>query len=423
MAIKEKEVSLSVNGRNYKYFEEKGYKIPRYFDKNNKVKVDINKKILVKIEDLQEGSRAKVTKICDVCKVEIPFQPYFVILRHRKNIDGKDRCHLCGNRVNREFPVDETNCIAKTNTEFAKMFWDKKDTYKYTCQSHKRVDFKCLNCGNKIKNKKIQAIFIAKKVHCNKCADGFKFPEKFMIAFLKQLEIEYETQKIFTWAKDKRYDFYIKDLNVIIETHGIQHYKENTYHKISKRTFGEEQENDKEKKSLANLNGINEYYQIDCSESDLEYIKANIMKSPLNKLFDLTNIDWIECLKFASSTIVKDVSDLWNKGYKVKEIKKELKLSQFTVTRYLKQGKILGWCTYDSVEESSKNGRKQRKAIVQLSENLEFIKRWISQSEASRELNISSGNISLACIGKQKTSGGFKWMFEKDYEEFLKKQN
>ena len=45
------------------------------------------------------------------------------------------------------------------------------------------------------------------------------------------------------------------------------------------------------KQNLALINGIENYIIIDCSKSDLDYIKPNILKSKLNEMFDLNNIN------------------------------------------------------------------------------------------------------------------------------------
>jgi group I intron endonuclease len=51
------------------------------------------------------------------------------------------------------------------------------------------------------------------------------------------------------------------------------------------------------------------------------------------------------------------------------------------------------------------------KKINQLSLDGVFIKQWPSQSEASRELKLSVGNISMVANGIRNHTGGFKWKF------------
>ena len=49
------------------------------------------------------------------------------------------------------------------------------------------------------------------------------------------------------------------------------------------------------------------------------------------------------------------------------------------------------------------------KKVNQLSLEGVLIKQWLSQSEASRELKLSVGNISMACRGLRNMTGGFLW--------------
>ena len=137
------------------------------------------------------------------------------------------------------------------------------------------------------------------------------YPERVMITILNTLQIKFKKEYSPKWCNKKRYDFYF-ELNgekYIIETHGLQHYKENTNFKMS---LEEEQQNDKYKYNLAVKNGIKpkNYIIIDCRYSKLEYIKNNILHSRLNEIFNLNDIDWNEIEKESLSktyeNIVKD---------------------------------------------------------------------------------------------------------------------
>jgi len=61
------------------------------------------------------------------------------------------------------------------------------------------------------------------------------------------------------------------------------------------------------------------------------------------------------------------------------------------------------------------DGGKQ-KPVVQLDLDGNFISEWNSLSEADRKTGTSFKNISLCCLNKRKTAGGFKWMYKEDYE-------
>lgn len=51
------------------------------------------------------------------------------------------------------------------------------------------------------------------------------------------------------------------------------------------------------------------------------------------------------------------------------------------------------------------------RAVLQYNTDGIFIKRYVSVSMAARENCISQGNISMCCIGKRKTTGGFIWKY------------
>lgn len=57
------------------------------------------------------------------------------------------------------------------------------------------------------------------------------------------------------------------------------------------------------------------------------------------------------------------------------------------------------------------------KKIVKLSLSGEFIAQYDSILEGAESVGLKTGgNISACCTGRQKTSGGYKWMYLEDYE-------
>ena len=424
MAIKETEVWVSCGYRTDEHYINKGYIIPFFIDSRNRKLVDRRKKILVKVEDLPERSNVKVTKICDICGDESSKkQGYEAIILCRKNSKDKlDKCRKCSSKKvgERRMKASIENCIATTYPEFAKSFWNKEDTFKYSPFSNQKADFKCLSCGRKIKDKAIHLIK-RRGLSCI-CKDGFYYTEKFFYKFLEQLNIEFEYQKIFDWSIDiktnntkldgtKIYDFYLNELNIIVETHGEQHSVKG-FDTLGGRTLEEEQQNDELKESLAIKNKINNYIIIDCKFSEMEFIKLSILKSKLNQLFDLSQIDWLECHKFACSSLVVEICELWNELKSVKKISEKLnpKLSRTTIYKYLKIGNSLDLCDYN-VQKIKRFNRT--KAIIQLNLNGEYIREWESQRQVTRELGIK--HISPVCNGKRETAGDFIWMFKEEY--------
>lgn len=69
-------------------------------------------------------------------------------------------------------------------------------------------------------------------------------------------------------------------------------------------------------------------------------------------------------------------------------------------------------------EQSRLKMRKAKsKPIIQISLKGEFIKEWGCASDVFKELGISAGNISNACIGRVKTAGKYIWKFKENNNE------
>ena len=317
-------------------------------------------------------------------------------------LDKKSGCPVCsGKQIKVGF-----NDMWTTNLELARLLADPEDGYKYTQHSGQRVDWKCPSCNNIIENRLISQI-CNDGLSCPKCSDGFSYPEKIMYNVFDQIINNFKYHQSFNWLKNKIYDFYLIDLNTIIEVHGLQHYEENGFKYHGGRTLQEEQENDRLKENLAKQNNITNYIIIDARYSELEYIKNSIMNSKLAELFDLSNIDWLKCHEFACGSMVKVACDLWNNGIKNStEIGKILKINRSTARRYLKKGALLDWCNYNPEEatkmSSSKSGKKNKKQVLCITKNIIFD----SLTDASNYFNIDVSNISMACKGKIKTVAG-----------------
>ena len=179
---------------------------------------------------------------------------------------------------------------------------------------------------------------------------------------IKSFETEYR-------IKDKKYDIYIilnNDKTLIIENHGEQHGRFITEGELlfikKGKGFKKSNRNDiKEdiyKCRLAYESGIDNYIQLDCNKSDIEYIKNSILNSKLIKYIDFRSVNWDKCEKYALNNIVYEVCDYWHKH---KEVNKEdiattnlsevFCCSKATIIKYLKKGIKFGWCNYNPKEE------------------------------------------------------------------------
>lgn len=364
---------------------------------------------IIKYTDIKNGNTGFVrgyTYECLNCK-------------HQNNItEGhlKERlgCSVCMNQVVKK----GINDMWTTNPELAKLLNNPEDGFKYMQNSNLKVDWKCLDCGNIIRNKQPSNIK-NKGLSCPKCSDKISFPEKITYNILSQFNIEFETQKSFKWSDKKRYDFYIPNLKMIIEVHGLQHYEKSN----RGRSLEEEQKNDRLKEKLAMENGIRYYIIIDARYSELEYIKDSFFKSIFSDFFDFSNIDWELCQSNASKSLIKISCDLWNSGLEnTLTISKQLHISRNTVSKYLQKGAKLGWCDYSIEKVKSKQllnlqQNNRRKVIC-----LNTYEIFDSIKSATMKYPMSDSKISATCKGYQKTAGKhpetsepLRWMYYNEY--------
>lgn len=316
-----------------------------------------------------------------------------------------------GNSTNIQIGLND---LWSTAAEFAKLLNNPFDGYKVGKSSRKLVEWKCPNCGH-IQKRKVNTV-THNGLYCEMCNDDFSKPEKFMRSFLLQLGVNFEMQKRFDWALNKKYDFYFD--GIICEIHGIQHY-EHSFQYNDSRTLEEEQANDILKEKMAKENGFTDktYVIIDARHTDKEWIKNSIINSVLSSKYDLSIIDWNECEKDCMTSIMVQICELWNNGYTTSKIKKELRLSDKTtiISKYLKICNSLGLCKYDPIE-SRKNARRHKVICLNTKEVFNSI------IEAETYYNIK--NISGCCAGKIKSTGKHPKTNErliwKYYDDYLK---
>jgi len=340
---------------------------------------------------------------------------------------SKNGCSVCNQSPNK---VEEgMNDVTSTAPWMIPYFLNGIDeAKKYTKSSNKMIIAICPDCG-KIRQKGISVGTINRthSIGCN-CGDGFSYPEKIMNSVLEQLNLKFTTQLskiIFEWCEKYRYDFYIHP-SYVIETHGIQHYEEST--RKGAKSLLEEIENDRVKKELALKNGIKEenYIVIDCRESELEWIKKNIMGSNLAKHYDLSYINWLKCHEYALCNLCKRACAIkkLNPNMTTGEIGKIINIDKQTILKYLKRGHKLGWCYYNVKEERAKLGSKVGQIEkLRNSKPVEIYKGGISlgifesatyleeHGEEIFNIKLSHGGISRVCNNIALQHKGFTFKF------------
>lgn len=179
----------------------------------------------------------------------------------------------------------------------------------YSKGSTKKIKHICPYCGKQQTIARPIYQLYSNMPKCEFCGRGRSYPERLVTSLLNSLNIEFIAQLTSTtyrWCDNKRYDFYIPSLNMIIETHGEQHYKDTNRTKLN-----EVANNDKEKEILALNNGIIHYIVLDCRHSDFDFIRQNIISSDLIKLLN-SDIEWDIVRKMTNDTLTIQMWEYWN---------------------------------------------------------------------------------------------------------------
>lgn len=243
------------------------------------------------------------------------------------------------------------------------------------------------------------------------------------------MHIKYITQYRIDGYKYK-YDFYLTDFNTIIETNGEQHYT-NTFMRVNIEDI---KTNDLNKKNVALQNNIDNYIELNCSKSEMDYIKNSIYKNEfLNRILDLNNIDWNLCHREALKNKLIEICAYWKENSdntNVDDVSKEFNISRTTILKYLHIGTDIGLCNYDAKLEIKKGAKKKMssnnhmaRSVVQLTKDMKFIKKWECINDAARNVGASYGmNITKCCKGEIHSAYGFVWMYYKEYLDKLEAQ-
>lgn len=361
----------------------------------------------IEVDDLYINADTSIWHKCKVCQYRWKSQPNHILEGHI--------CPVCAGKIIGPAPEYRNSIWASEYRNYFERYLSEDQMKSYTPHSGKKINIPCPDCG---KNKDICIAQLASQGLGCSCGDGQTYPNKFIYALLNQLNIEYIPEYYDDWSDGRKYDIYIPSLNCIIENHGEQHYGHRGVFK--KKSLEEEQHNDAYKKMLAEQNGVKHYVVLDCRESNVSWIKKSIMDSELPILlsFNINNIDWVTCHRFALSNIVKQVAIEWESGCGVQDIMDRLHISRTTTSRYLTLAAEQGWCSY-TPREGYLRGCKKRSGINNTSArpvycvDKHIVFNYIA--EACIALNISStSNIGTCCVGERDSAGGYQWKYVYD---------
>ncbi len=306
-------------------------------------------------------------------------------------------CNACG--PTRKKICIGVNDIPTTAPWMVKYFQGGVEEAKlYVRSSGKKIYFKCISCG-KIKNKAmpIYTLYTTRSIACD-CSSGISYNERFMSNLLTKLNMRYIREYSPSWAKIEingkirkvRYDFYfeLNNKKYIIEMDGLWHKTDNNLNGLLAK---DSILIDNLKDELAKQKSI-KVIRVDCTDKNLI---EKIINSDLNKLFDLTriNFDLIELESELSN--VRNICKDFN-GNNINDLSSKYNIHSATVIRYLKKFKTFCNETY-----TPKNFNK----TVEVFCDDEKISEYSSGIVCSKIYGISKSHISYLILNQKQYKG------------------
>lgn len=356
----------------------------------------------LEVVGMYDGAHTKIEHRCKKCGN--------IILKEPISALKGSGCPVCKGRMAGQAPEYKNSIWSSEYREYFSDYMTDERMKTTLPFSNIGIDIPCPSCG---RIKHISPSQLLSYGYGCICGDGKSYPNKFMYQLLEQLDIDYIPEYSPDWAANKLYDIYVPYLNLIIENHGRQHYKENCF----KCELEEVEQNDLYKERLAITNGIQHYCIIDCKLSKIEWLKESVMNSvlPLLLNFEERDIDWLLCDKFASSNLINDAAKLFNNGFNVTQVANKLNIHRKTARMYIKKAASFGLCHYDPKEERNKatRNRKAGRIPIYCLEKNAVCYTLGQMSELC--MGLDKRNIHACLTQKHKTCGGMHFYYLYDH--------
>lgn len=312
------------------------------------VRTKTNEQFLKELENLNAGIIALEPYCGKDKKIKFQCKNNHVWESRPHDILRGYHCPFCsGNKVLKGF-----NDMWTTNPNLASMLYDKNIGYEVSEASHKKLEFVCPQCGH---HKFISPHQVRRQgLACPICSDGISYPNKFIMALLSQLDVDnLENEYSPDWICNLRYDvhFSYKEQEYIVEMDGgLGHGFRNNDPVREVGVSGKELDNYKDE--MAQKHNIH-VIRVDCFYTKMEerfsYVKNSIQNSELSSLFDLKNIDYNACNQYATNSLSIKAANLYDNGFSIREISKELNISYGTIYSWLKRMSSEGLCSYKPI--------------------------------------------------------------------------
>ena len=221
MGLITKEVYIGLGGSNVKYLESLGYIIPKENDNRGRLRIPNRTKILVKTEDLQNNSTAKVDVECDCCGERLKHMPWQAYIKYIHE-DGKYYCKNCAMKLyggenlrksllNKNGKSFQQWCIDNNRQDVLDR-WDyelnKLKPSEIGYSSNKKYYFKCPRRIHDSELKNISNFVNGQEgaMKCNQCNSFAQWGIDNLCEDFLEKYWDYEKNKISPWKIPKAYD-------------------------------------------------------------------------------------------------------------------------------------------------------------------------------------------------------------------------
>jgi hypothetical protein len=147
---------------------------------------------------------------------------------------------------------------------------------------------------------------------------------------------------------------------------------------------------------------------------------SKVFTDSLSNYIDFSKLDMRKIFEESKKSMLIMVCEYWNNKSELEtttSLVKKFKISNVTISKYLKRGTELGLCYYNPVVEKSKTSRSnvlngnQLKSVIQYSLDGVEIARFNSIANAERCTGANRIVIGRVCKGLDKTAGGYRWKY------------
>ena len=285
--------------------------------------------------------------------------------------------------------------IIESDPAFATWFVDSSIPRERSHGCHDKVDFYCQLCGKVVREKSINNIYKRQQVPCPYCANGVSYPERYVSALFSQMQIPFVHQYTAKFTQNGmkahyKYDFYDRARQLVIETHGAQHFEPGTFERVGGYSLEEIKQIDIQKEKYATeVLGLN-YIYLDCRKSDPDWIRQEVIRK-LDS-YPLETVDWEAVRLEANSSVVLQLIELSRQGYTQKQMGEIVRMSPSTVCQKLQKAIKDG--LYDGitprmlrVEENKRAQQAARERYLKELQRRELLRQAVETRRAEQARN------------------------------------